>query len=130
MREKLLLLLASLLSLFSCVSEKSPGKNDIPGLTVDTEQILVSAEGCEGSFTISSNCYWDVSVTNVEGKAVTWITLDTSSGQETQEIAYTVNPNLKAEEREAVIQVTTPSSSQLATTIPVRQEAGEGSGYD
>ena len=126
MRKTLLLFSIFCLALVSCRKQpaEEQGKND-PFVNVDKEQIAVPAEGIEGSFTISSNCYWNIAVTDTDGKTVTWVTLSENSGQGNKEIHVTVSANIKTEERRATVKVTAPSIANEEHVITLIQAAGE-----
>ena len=137
MSKRILLFTIPLLAaVFSCVQkEDSTGKgnDEKPELTVNKEQINAPSQGLEDSFTITSNCYWDVTVSDPDGKAVAWVALSATSGQGNKEIALSVSANKKMEARTALIKIITPSSAELGKTITVLQEAGEQmvvDGYD
>jgi len=128
MRTKLLFILLLLPALFACGPKEEPhGEDDpnAPALTVNKEQINVPASGAEESFTITSNCYWNIAITGEDGKAVAWASLSATSGQGNKEIQVTVNKNAKTEPRNAVIKITVPASAELAKSITLVQEAGE-----
>lgn len=129
MHKQLLLVPVLLLALVSCGKkenpEDQPGGDQTPALSVNKEQIEVPAEGSSDSFAITSNCYWNLSVAGTDGKAVTWVSLDVTSGQGNKEVAVTVNANIKTEVREAVITISAPSSDALTKTLKVVQAAGQ-----
>lgn len=125
----------SFAALFFVLLSCDKGESRLPGgeaaqLTVSTESIAVVAQGTEDSFKITSNCYWNIAATDLEGKAVTWLTLSASAGQETQDIAVTVKKNTKTVAREAIITITSPASEQLTKSISVVQEAGDESTFE
>ena len=132
----LLFTIPLLAAVFSCVQkEDSTGKgnDEKPELTVNKEQINAPSQGLEDSFTITSNCYWDVTVSDPDGKAVAWVALSATSGQGNKDIALSVSANKKMEARTALIKIIAPSSAALGKTITVLQEAGEQmvvDGYD
>ncbi len=103
----------------ACQEKETPVGSGInkSELTVDKEQIRVPAQASEDAFTISSNCYWNVSVADADGKAVTWVSLSEVSGQATKDIKVSVNANSRTEERWATIRITSPSTEDLTRTI-------------
>ena len=114
MRNKFLLIALFVLAAVACGPKEEPhGADDpnAPALTVNKEQINVPAGGAEESFSITSNCYWNIAVTDADGKAVAWASLSATSGQGNKEIKVTVNKNTKTEQRTAVVTITVPSSS-------------------
>ena len=128
MRTKLLFISLLLPALFACGPKEEPqGQDDpnAPALTVNKEQINVPANGAEESFTITSNCYWNIAITGEDGKAIAWASLSTTTGQGNKEIKVTVNKNAKTEQRNATITITVPSKAELTKTIKIAQEAGE-----
>ncbi|MBP5558179.1 MAG: BACON domain-containing protein [Bacteroidales bacterium] len=124
----LLFTIPLLVAVFSCVPKEDPtdkGDDEKPELKVNKEQINAPAQGTEDSFTITSNCYWDITVSDPDGKAVTWVSVSDLSGQGNKDIALSVSANKKTEARTAVIKINAPSSAELGKTITVLQEAGE-----
>lgn len=128
MQKRFLSIAALFFVLLSCMRESAqPGAGEPARLTVSTESISATAQGTEDSFKITSNCYWNIAATDPDGKAVTWITLSTAAGQETQDIAVVIKKNTKTVAREAVITITSPASDKLTQSISVTQEAGDES---
>jgi len=129
MRSKLLFISLLLPALFACGPKEDPdngkGNEDKPSLTVNKEQFNVPAQGAEETLAITSNCYWNIAVSDTEGKAVTWVSLNTASGQGNKEVKVTVSQNIKTETRTALVKITAPSSADLAKTVTIIQEAGE-----
>ena len=128
MNKRILLFTALLAALFACGKKEDPndeGNNDKPDLKVNKEQISVPAQGAEDSFTITSNCYWDVAVSDPDGKAVTWVSVNATSGQGNKDILVSVSANKKTEARTALVKISVPSSAELGKTITILQEAGE-----
>lgn len=129
MEKRYLLVTLLFLALFSsCENDKEnpigTGINKSE-LKVDKEQINVPAGASEDAFTITSNCYWNVSVTDPDGKAVTWVTLSAQAGQANKDIHVSVSANSRTQVRTAWIQVTSPASDELTRSIQLIQEAGE-----
>ena len=128
MRNKFLLIALFVLAAVACGPKEEPhGADDpnAPALTVNKEQINVPAGGAEESFSITSNCYWNIAVTDADGKAVAWASLSATSGQGNKEIKVTVNKNTKTEQRNAVVTITVPSSAALTKNVAISQESGE-----
>ena len=123
MRKTLLLFALFCLALSSC--DKAPEKEENPFVKVNLTQISVPAEGLEDSFAITSNCYWNIAMSDPEGKPITWMTLSVSAGQANKEVFVTVSANIKTEERTAIVQITSPSMPAEVHTITVVQDPGE-----
>ena len=115
----------------SCkVKETNPGE---PQLAVDRTEIAAKEDGGIEVLRITSNCYWDITVADADGKAVTWVGTNVSQGQENAEIAVSISLNPKAKERIAYLKVSTPSSEQLTQTLTIKQEPStnpQAAGYD
>ena len=58
--------------LLGCQESDSPDSK--PELSVDGTEYTMPAEGGSVSVKISSNCYWDVTAEDPDGKPVGWIT--------------------------------------------------------
>lgn len=132
MQHKLLSFAALFLILLSCNKgdPRQSAAGEPASLTVSTENISASAQGIETSIKITSNCYWNISVSDLEGKAATWVGLDVSAGQETQEIPVTIKKNPKTRVREALIRISSPASDKLTKIIKVTQQEGDESTFD
>lgn len=129
MRSKLLFISLLLPAIFACGPKEDPengqGNNDKPALKVNKEQINAPGQGIEESFAITSNCYWNITVSDLDGKAVTWVNVNATSGQGNKEVKVTVSANIKKEERKAMIRISVPSSADLDKTVTITQEPGE-----
>lgn len=129
MSKRFLLFTVPLLALLlACGPKENPtgkGDDEKPELKVNKEQINAPSQGSEETFTITSNCYWDITVSDPDGKAVAWIAVSAASGQGSKDIALSVSANKKTEARRALIKINVPSSADLGKTVTVLQEAGE-----
>ena len=129
MSKRFLLFTVPLLALLlACGPKENPtgkGDDEKPELKVNKEQINAPSQGSEETFTITSNCYWDITVSDPDGKAVAWIAVSAASGQGSKDIALSVSANKKTEARTALIKINVPSSADIGKTITVLQEAGE-----
>lgn len=110
--------------------EVNPGTVE---LSVDRSEISAKENGGEEIISLKSNCYWDITLADADGKAVTWVNADPTKGQENAEIKVQISVNSKAKERTAYLYVSTPSSEDFTKTITITQEASsnpQAAGYD
>lgn len=112
------------LSLIGC-GEKDPVSEEKAAMSLDVTSFDIPADGGKVTVNVTSNCYWDVSAAQEDGRPAGWITFSPASGQGNSSIEVSVDSNIKTEERTAVITVSTPASKDLSLNVSVRQEAGE-----
>ena len=125
-----LILLAA--SMFMGCQETESDPDSKPELSVDGTEFTIPADGGSVSVKITSNCYWDVTVEDPDGKPVGWITANMSKGSGSSVLEATASANIKTEQRIALIKVESPAEGVQACVIKVIQEAGEAvvaSGY-
>ncbi|MGM9742768.1 MAG: BACON domain-containing protein [Candidatus Cryptobacteroides sp.] len=127
MRKFMKMFVPVLVALWSagCTDDCGNERKEKAALEVDVSSLSASSEGETLSIRISSNCYWDVSATDADGKSLTWIAFSPERGQEDGDVIVTVSPNTVTEERDAYIHVTTPADETLGKTIYMVQEAGK-----
>lgn len=124
MTKKILFFFSLPIILMGCKEKFDPSGSGAR-LEVDKPVVSAPALGCETTFEISSNCYWDIAVEDIDGKSIGWVEVGTSRGQGDATVNVTVKANIKTESRLANIIVSTPSSKELTQTIRVVQEPGE-----
>lgn len=110
--------------LFGC-QETESGPDSKPELSVDGTEFTVSADGGSVSVKVTSNCYWDITVEDPDGKPVGWITMNMSKGSGSSVLEATASANIKTERRVALIKVESPAEGVDACEIKVVQAAGE-----
>lgn len=119
-------------SMFLGCQETESDPDSKPELSVDGTGFTISADGGSVSVEITSNCYWDVTVEDPDGKPVGWIATNISKGSGSSLLEATASANIKTEQRVALIKVESPADGVEACLIKVTQEAGEAvvaSGY-
>lgn len=92
--------------LLGCQESDSPDSK--PELSVDGTEYTMPAEGGSVSVKISSNCYWDVTAEDPDGKPVGWITTNLTKGSGSDVLEITAGANIKTERRVALVKVETP----------------------
>lgn len=119
-------------SIFFGCNETESDPDSKPVLSVDGTEFTIPADGGSVSVKINSNCYWDVTVEDPDGKPVGWITANMSKGSGSSVLEATASANIKTEQRVALIKVESPAEGVPVSEIKVIQEAGEvvvASGY-
>lgn len=109
--------------LLGCQESDSPDSK--PELSVDGTEYTMPAEGGSVSVKISSNCYWDVTAEDPDGKPVGWITTNLTKGSGSDVLEITAGANIKTERRVALVKVETPAEGVKGCEITVTQAAGE-----
>lgn len=109
--------------LLGCQESDSPDSK--PELSVDGTEYTMPAEGGSVSVKISSNCYWDVTAEDPDGKPVGWITTNLTKGRGSDVLEITAGANIKTERRVALVKVETPAEGVKGCEITVTQAAGE-----
>ena len=112
-------------SVFIGCQEAESDPDSKPELSVDGTEFTIPAEGGSASVKITSNCYWDVTVEDPDGKPAAWITASMSKGSGSTLLEATVNANVKTEQRVALIKVESPADGVESCVIKVTQEAGK-----
>ncbi|MBO7544978.1 MAG: BACON domain-containing protein [Bacteroidales bacterium] len=124
MHKQLLIVFLFVLATCACTEKEKEGSGSRPDLKVDKEAINAPSMASQQSFTVTSNCYWNLSATDADGRAVTWVSLGFISGQGNMEVPVNIGMNTRTETRYAFIHISTPSSSDLDKKISIVQEPG------
>jgi len=129
--KKVIIFSIACLALLACKKEQNVDGN--PELTVDKEAVYFAADGGTEVLNVKSNCYWDISLADANGKIITWAQVSTAKGQGDLALEITASSNIRTEVREAYLTISTPSSEKLTKTVLISQEKGDKpqtSGYD
>lgn len=112
----------SLMSLAAVSCGKTDNVDDKVTLSASPTENSVAAEGGDFIVTITSNSYWDITVTDANGLAATWLTPSVSSGQGDANLTIVAAANSETTERTAFVNVTT--ASQEITVALAFTQAG------
>lgn len=110
----------SLMSLVAVSCDKSDNAGDKATLSASPTENSVAAEGGDFLVAVTSNSYWDITVTDANGLAATWLTPSVTSGQGDANLTVTAAANSETTERTAYVNVTT-ASQEITVAISVTQ---------
>jgi hypothetical protein len=99
----------------------SDDKDQKATLTVDKTELAIPGAGCDTVINVSSNSYWDVSITDSDGLMTTWITASPTSGRENSAVSLTIAQNPETTERTAIVTIST-ASGEGSAEIRITQE--------
>jgi hypothetical protein len=110
----------SLISLAAVSCGKTDNADDKATLSASPTENSIAAEGGDFQVAITSNSYWDITVTDANGLAATWLTPSTTSGQGDANLTVIAAANSETTERTAFVNVTT-ASQEITVAITVTQ---------